>query len=104
MKAKKNFCVLIMFLVAFFSSNISQSAHSQNSQSSFDELLNIIHTGNAYQRANAIIALSRINDERVVPELMNLLKDEDSRVRINATIELARLADKRSADALADAE
>jgi HEAT repeat protein len=70
---------------------------------SFDELIQIIHTGNAYQRAEAVAPLSCINDPRVVPELMVLLGDEDATVRVYAAQQLARLADARSADALAAA-
>jgi len=70
---------------------------------SFDELIQTIHTGNAYQRMEAIAPLSCINDPRVVPELMILLGDEDAMVRAYAAQQLARLADARSADALAAA-
>ena len=70
---------------------------------SFEELIHAIHTGNAYQRAQAIYPLSQIKDPRVVPELIVLLRDEDAGVRTYSSQQLARLADRRSADALAAA-
>jgi|GEM_PF-2434996 len=72
-------------------------------QSTIEELLHLIRTGNAYQRAETIPAFARIDDPRVVPVLMDLLKDEDSGVRTYAAQQLAWLADKRSAEALASA-
>jgi HEAT repeat protein len=83
----------------------SSAAQPQPSRTppSFDELIQTIRTGNAYQRAEAIAPLSWIDDPRVVPELITLLKDEDATTRSYTARELARLADKRSADALAEA-
>ncbi len=72
-------------------------------QSTFEELLHLIRTGNAYQRAEAIPTFARIDDPRVVPALVDLLKDEDDGVRTYAAQQLARLADKRSAEALVSA-
>ncbi len=68
---------------------------------SFEELIHRIHTGNAYQRAQAIPPLAQIEDRRVVPELIVLLRDEDAAVRVYSSQQLSRLADRRSADALA---
>ncbi len=70
-------------------------------QPSFDELIQTIRADNAYERANAIGPLSRIDDPRVVPALVALLGDENETVRTYAAQQLARLADRRSADALA---
>ena len=78
-------------------------AQLQPAQSDFDKLMQLIRTGNAYQRAEAIPVLARIDDSRVVPILTDLLKDEDNRVRVYAAQQLAHLADTRSADALAKA-
>ena len=94
------------FLIALFSvflAGRTDPAQLQPAQSNFDELMQRIRTGNAYQRTEAIPAFARIDDIRVVLVLMDLLKDEDSMVRTYAAQELARLADKRSTEALATA-
>jgi len=73
----------------------------RSGQSSFDELMDTIRTGNAHQRAWAIPLLSQTGNVRVVPVLIELLKDADNAVRTYAAQQLDRLADKRSTEALA---
>ncbi len=68
--------------------------------SRFSELTEIIYTGNAYQRAEAIPALAAIEDPEVVPILIDLLKDTVRCVRVRAAQQLSRLADKRATPAL----
>jgi HEAT repeat protein len=80
-----------------------ESAQIQNIQSNFDNLLNTIKTGNAYQKARAIAPFSQIDDKRVVPVLIDLLEDEDNEVRFNAAQRLAYIADERSTEALVKA-
>jgi len=96
--------VFFLLLACIAGSPIS-AAQPQSSRTSpsFDELIQTIRTGNAYQRAEATAPLSWINDPRVVPELIALLNDEDSRVRSDAAQQLARLGDEQSADPLAAA-
>lgn len=81
----------------------AQATETTQGRNPFDELMHLIRTGNAYQRAEAIPSFARIADKRVVPVLMDLLKDQDSRVRVYAAQQLAGLADRRSADTLAEA-
>jgi HEAT repeat protein len=102
MRALKTIMLVILFS-AFPISQLckAQLAEKMPAQSRFDELMHVIRTGNAYQRAETIPAFARIDDPRVVPALMDLLKDDDGGVRTYAAQQLARLADKRSADALA---
>jgi HEAT repeat protein len=70
---------------------------------SLDELIEIIHKGNAYQRTMAISPLSRIKDPRVIPELGALLKDPDASVRLSVAQLLSQYPDERVADAMAEA-
>jgi HEAT repeat protein len=73
------------------------------SQNRFDELMQLIRTGNAYQRAQSAWELVFVDDPRVVPELIKLLKDDKEKVRVHAANHLARLGDPRSTEALAEA-
>ena len=97
------FIILLPFLPSAIQLCEAQSNELSRAQNTFDNLIQTIRTGNAYQRAEAIPAFACIDDPRVVLVLMDLLKDEDSRVRVYAAQQLARLADSRSADALAKA-
>lgn len=94
---------LLIILFSAFLAGSTEQEQSQPPQSDFDEVMHLIRTGNAYQRAEAIPTFARIDDPLVVPALMDLLKDEDSRVRTYAAQQLAHLADERSAGALASA-
>jgi len=76
---------------------INNAAKSNNQ---FEKLMEIISTGNSYQRANAIPGLARLDHPEVVPVLIGLLKDDNSQVRVYAAQQLSRLSDKRSTDAI----
>ena len=78
-------------------------AQSAEPQDSFDELMRVIRTGNAYQRQQAIPTFAHSDDPRVVPVLIDLLKDSNPGVRTYAAQQLDRLADRRSTEALAAA-
>ena len=104
MKTWKKSLLAVIFCGFLFSQiRADQTSRQETTQNRFEELMHVIRTGNAYQRAEAIPVLAPIDDPRVVPVLMDLLKDEDSRVRTYAAQQLARLADKRSTDSLAKA-
>jgi HEAT repeat protein len=99
MPALKTTQLIILF--SAFLAGSTEPEQLQPVQTHFDELMHLIRTGNAYQRAEAISSFASIDDQRVVPVLMGLLEDQDDRVRVSAAHQLARLADTRSADALA---
>ncbi len=69
----------------------------------FEKLVQVIRTGNTYQREHAIQSLSKIDDSRVVPTLMELVEDPEAKIRVCAVQQLSVLADPRSADVLAGA-
>ena len=88
-------CLCVLFL--------AQAGTGGPAGSRFDEVMQTIRTGNAYQRAEAVAVVAWIDDPRVVPVMLGLLEDEDGRVRGDAAQQLVRLADKSHADALAKA-
>ena len=96
-------CTCLVFALWAVSSAAATAVPPGANPKRFDELVNIIRTGNAYQRARAIPSFAQIEDARVVPILVGLLEDRDDSVRVNTAQQLARLADERSADALAGA-
>ncbi|MEN6337273.1 MAG: HEAT repeat domain-containing protein [Phycisphaerales bacterium] len=95
-------CFLLFAFVTILCSSIAQPQDSRPGPS-IEELIETLHTGNAYQRAQAISPLSRIDDPRTAPELAGLLKDSDVTVRLSTAKTLAQMADKRTADAMAEA-
>jgi HEAT repeat protein len=94
---------VFLFLLLIGLACLSQSTEAQPDQGQFEGLLQILRTGNAYQRQNSIREFARLDDLRVVPVLVELLKDGDAGIRTYAAQHLALLADKRSANALAHA-
>jgi HEAT repeat protein len=103
MRINRYFIVLLIASIFVIFSVRVESAQAQNIQSNFDNLLNTIKTGNAYQKKEAIPSFAGIDDQRVVPVLIDLLEDQDESVRASSAYQLARLADKRSTDALVKA-
>ncbi|HUT28332.1 MAG TPA: HEAT repeat domain-containing protein [Sedimentisphaerales bacterium] len=93
--------VLCIFVLAH---NIdAQEKESKGLKNGFDEVMEVIRTGNAYQRAETVPTLARIDDPRVVAALIDLLNDDDETVRAYAAQQLDLLADKRAAKALVKA-
>jgi len=72
----------------------------ERSNNQFESLMEIIRTGNSYQRVNTILSLALLDHPEVVPALIDLLKDENSQVRVYAAQQLYLLSDERSTDAI----
>lgn len=101
METKGTTCLALLFIIC----SVVGAANPPfgPTPKTFDELVKILQLGNAYQRAEAVSRLARIDDARVVPTLIGLLEDPNDRVRIYTAQQLSYLADERAADALAGA-
>ncbi|MEI7733180.1 MAG: HEAT repeat domain-containing protein [Verrucomicrobiota bacterium] len=65
-----------------------------------DPLVSVLKEGVYYKRLEAVDALSRIGDVRVVKPLINALWDEDSNVRTAVVHALSKVGDTRAVDPL----
>ena len=103
MRSHRTISLIMLLCVLAAGRCMAQGAGAKPAPSRFNELMDRIRNGNAYQRANAIPALASTGDEAVVGVLIDLLKDADSTVRTNAAQQLGLLTDEIIADALAGA-
>lgn len=62
-----------------------------------EPLLTVLRTGGHYKRLEAVEALSKIADAKVIPALTGALHDEDPGVRARAVNVLGKIGDARSA-------
>ncbi len=109
MEKTRDFAVVLLicaFACAFcFAGGVQGGSEKDPNSSSarFEELLELVQHGNAYQRRTAIWPMAKTGDPRAVGVIMDLLKDPNDSVREHAALSLKHLEDKRSADALANA-
>jgi HEAT repeat protein len=65
-------------------------------------LLELLNTGDAYERREAVTVLARIGDRRTIEPLVTAVRDTDDRVIEAAAAALAAIGDARAVDPLID--